>query len=302
MSLREAIRTRVFTLTAELVPSVDGAALLAQATQLRGCVDAIQVAENQDGRAQMSSPVAASLLRQSGLDPVLHMTCRDRNRIALQGDLVAAASLGISSLLIMRGNQPPGGARRGVKTVFDFGATDLISAARAMREGYGPPGQGPQRTVDFFIGALATVFSPAAEWKPRTLAAKIDAGAQFVQTQLCFDVQALRHYMKRLVTARVPQRAHVLVGLAPLPSAAVARWLRRNLRGALMPAETIRRLEQARDPEQAGVDICAELLQQLAEIPGVSGASLMSPGHPDTIRAAIRASGLRADLASAAGQ
>jgi methylenetetrahydrofolate reductase (NADPH) len=296
MSLREAIRSSAFTVTAELTPCADAVRLVQQARRLAGWVDAVQVTDNPAGRVHMSALVAAGLLRQAGIDPVLHMTCRDRNRVALYSDLIGAGSLGISSLLIMRGNELPGRSRGAVKGVFDLGATQLIAAARALRDQEGAAALGSAVPVDFFLGAIATVFNPKSGWSPRTLVAKLDAGAQFVQTQLCFDMNALRRYMKRLVAAQLPRRAHVLVGLAPLPSAAIARWLRDNLKGSLMPEAVIRRIEQARDPEQAGVEICAELLQELREIPGVSGANLLTPANLELIPAAIRAAGLRPNL------
>lgn len=296
MSLREAIRNSAFTLTAELTPCADATRLVQQARRLAGSVDALQVTDNPAGRVHMSALVAAGLLRQAGMDPVLHMSCRDRNRIALYSDLIGAAGLGISSLLIMRGNELPARSRGAVKGVFDLGATQLIAAARTLRDEQGAAALGSAVPVDFFLGAIATVFNPRSGWSPRTLVAKLDAGAQFVQTQLCFDMNALRRYMKRLVGAQLPRRAHVLVGLAPLPSAAIARWLRDHLKGSLMPEAVIRRIEQARDPEQTGVEICAELLQEVREIPGVSGANLLIPANLELVPAAIRAAGLRPNL------
>jgi methylenetetrahydrofolate reductase (NADPH) len=302
MGLREAIGTSAFTLTAELTPCADAARLVEQARRLAGWVDAVQVTDNPGGRVHMSALVAAGLLRQAGIDPVLHMNCRDRNRVALYSDLIGAAGLGISSLLIMRGNEmPPRRRTSTVNGVFDLGATQLIAAARAMRDDEGAATLGAARPADFFLGAIARVFAPKATWEPRTLLTKVDAGARFVQTQLCFDMKVLRRYMARLVAAQLPRRAHVLVGLAPLPSADTARWLRDHVKGPLVPDAVIQRIEQARDPEAAGVEICAELLQEAAEIPGISGANLLTPANLEVIPAAIRAAGLRPDLAVSAG-
>lgn len=293
MGLQEALRRGEFALTAELTPCADPARLVEEGRRLASSVDAVQVTDNPLGRVHMSALVAAGLLRQAGLDPVLHLSCRNRNRLALLSDLIAAAGLGISSLLIMRGNDRPAPGRPMSKAVFELGAKQLIAAARAMRNEEGAAELGAVRPVDFFIGAVATVFSPKATWQPRTLLGKIDAGARFIQTQLCFDAQLLRRYMARLVAAQLPRRAHVIVGVAPLPSAAVARWLRENLRGAVMPEAVIRRLGQARDPEQVGVEIYAELLQEVAQIPGICGANLLAPANSALVRAAIQAAGLR---------
>lgn len=298
MSLRQAIRTRAFALTAELTPLADSDELVQRALRLGSCVDAIQVPDNPGGRAHLPALVAAAALRQAGIDPVLHMSGRDRNRVALQSDLLGAASLGITSLLLLRGKRPPAGLPSPGKAVFEVDATELIASARALADGQAPFGQGLPRAPDFFIGAAAAVFDPVTNWRPQALVAKLDAGAQFVQTQPCMDMAVLRRYVKRLVAAQLLHRAHLLIGLAVLPSAAAARQLRDSARGALVPDAIIQRLEQAREPEQAGVEICAELLQELAEIPGVSGAALVSMSSPEAMGAAIHASGLRRENAA----
>jgi 5,10-methylenetetrahydrofolate reductase len=230
---------------------------------------------------------------EAGFDPLLHMSCRDRNRVALHGELLGAANLGISSLLITRGSRLRSGRRSRGVAVFDIGATDLIATARILRETESPSQYGLTRASDFFIGDAATVFNAVANWQPRALTTKLDAGAQFLQSQLCFDLPVLRRYMQHLVGSRLTHRAYVVISLAPLQSAEMARQLRETLRGTLIPDDVIRRLQQARDAERTGVDICAELLQEMAEIPGVSGAHLVSTGEPEAIRAAIAASGLR---------
>jgi methylenetetrahydrofolate reductase (NADPH) len=144
------------------------------------------------------------------------------------------------------------------------------------------------------IGSIATVFKPDRDWKPAQLVSKADAGAKFIQTQLCFDIDLLRHYMARLVAEKIIQRVSVLVALAPVPSAEVAHWLGKNLRGAVMPAKLVKRLRQAEDAEQEGINICAELLNEVAAIPGVSGANLVCLGNPAAVAAAVQRSGVRA--------
>lgn len=295
-TLREAFGTRAFTLTAEMPTAFAGGPteILRRARLLGPVVDAVQVTDSPNAQPQVSALIAAAMLREQGIDPVLHVTCRDRNRIALENELLGAAASNISDLLLLRGTARAGGRHPAPKPVFDLGATELIAMARKLREGTTTTGQALERPADFFIGCVATVFRPRRGWEPQGLVAKADAGAQFLQTQLCFDLPALRRYMERLVAARLTHRLHVLVGLAPLPSAAAARWLRENLRGSLVPDEVIARLEQASDPEQVGVEICAELLQELAEIPGVAGANLVTLTKPELVGAAVAASGLRA--------
>jgi methylenetetrahydrofolate reductase (NADPH) len=177
--------------------------------------------------------------------------------------------------------------------VFEVQPRELIAAARALVEGEAPFGVRPATAPDFFIGALATIFDPVTSWSPKSLAAKLDAGAQFVQTQPCLDAGVLRRYVKRLVAAQLPRRAHILVAVPVLDSADAARRLRDSARSALIPDAAIHRLARAADPEREGIEIVAEALREFAAIPGVSGAALAASGTPGTIAAAIEASGLR---------
>lgn len=291
--LREALRYTQFAFTAELTPVANKEALLRQADPLRGYVDAIQVGEGPPERPHFAPLIGAATLLEAGFEPLLHMSCRDRNRVALHGDLLGAANLGISSLLITRGTRIRQSRRSKGMAVFDLGATDLIAAARTLRDTESPSHYGLAQAPDFFIGAATTVFDAAANWQPRALATKVDAGAQFLQSQLCFDMSVLRRYAQHLVGSRLTHRAYLMISLAPLPSAEVARQLRETLRGTLIPDGVIRRLQQATDPERTGVEICAEMLQEMAAMPGVSGAHLVSTGEPELIRAAIASSGVR---------
>lgn len=284
-TFRHALRTRDFTLTAELFLDAnrDASSVIADAALLAPLVDAIQVTDNPGARIHLSPLAAAAILIGQGIDPVVHLSCRDRNRIALRSELLGAAALGVSSLLLMRGRELPEGLESPVPTVYDWGARKLISFASSMQ------------AADFMIGSIATVFKPERNWEPEQIYDKVDAGARFIQTQLCFDIEMLRHYMARLVDKRVIERVNVIIGLAPIPSADFGQWLGKNLRGAIMPARIVKRLRQAADAEQEGVEICAELLQQVREIPGTAGVNVASLGNPDAAAAAIRLSGVRSD-------
>lgn len=298
-TLREAIRSRDFTLTAQLglAPGMNAVAMLDQARALSAAVDALQVPDHVNARPHMSNIAVAALLIQNGMDPVVQINCRDRNRIALQSDLLGAQALGVSNLLLVRGSNLPPDHRPKATNVFDIGAIDLIATAAAIKNGQALAGGELPGALDFYLGAVATVFKPGANWSPEKLIAKAEAGAQFIQMQLCLDMDVLRAYMARLVDAKLMWRFHVLVGMATLPSADAARQLKEEFADSIIPDNVIERLEQAMDPEQEGIRICAELLQELAEIPGVSGANLMTPGNPATIAAAVKASGIRPDLA-----
>lgn len=272
-----------FVLTAELAldGTADRAAILAQAATLATEVDALQVADSAPPQSSLSPIAVGAMLLQAGIDPVVHLNCRDRNRLALRADVLGAAALGVSSLLLMRGKELADDMRPKVKTVYDWGTMRLIRFASSLER------------ADFMIGSIATVFKPDRDWQPKQLLGKADAGVKFIQTQLCFDVDLLRHYMARLVAEKFIQRASVLVALAPVPSAEVAHWLGKNLRGAVMPAKLVKRLRQAADAEQEGIDICAELLSEVATIPGVAGANLICLGNAEAVAESVRRSGIR---------
>jgi methylenetetrahydrofolate reductase (NADPH) len=295
--LREALQSDEFTLTAELslAPRQNADSVIAQARIIGQATDALQIPDHRHARPHMSNIAVAAHLIRNGMDPVIHMNCRDRNRIAMQSDLLGAQSLGVSNLLFRRGSPLPDDHQPRSTGVFDLGAIDLIATAAAIRDGEALPGGQLPDADDFYIGTVATVFDPPDRWMPEKLISKADAGAQFIQLQLCFDPDVLRAYMKYLVSAKLTWRCQVLVGLATLPSADAARDLRKSLPDSIIPASVVKRLEQAEDPEKVGVDICAELLREVAGIPGVAGANLMTPGAPETISAAIIASGLRAN-------
>jgi methylenetetrahydrofolate reductase (NADPH) len=298
-TLRDALHSQEMTLTAELSlnPRQNAGDIVAQARLLGSAVDAVQVPDHRHAVPHISNIAAAAHLLQAGIDPIVHMNCRDRNRIAMQSDLLSAHSLGVSNLLLMRGVALPGDHRPKATSVFDFNALGLIKTAAAIRDGDVFTGDNRDDTRDFHIGTVATVFKPGAKWQPEKLASKADAGANFIQLQLCLDMNVLRDYMARLIAAKLTWRFQVLVGLAVLPSATEARLLRKNLPDSIIPAKVVGRLSEAADPEQEGVRMCAEFLHQLRDVPGIAGATLMTPGDPATIPAAIHASGVRPDLA-----
>jgi methylenetetrahydrofolate reductase (NADPH) len=289
-TFKEAIQERDFVLTAELKLARETGAsdILEQAAILDRHTDAIQIPDNHNARVHMTPLAVASTLLKNEFEPLVQLTCRDRNRVALESEILSLGAMGVENLLLMRGDDLPGDHRPKVKQVFELGGKQLIETARALADD-----PTVKSAPDFCIGTVATVFNPKAAWTPRSLLTKVEAGARFIQTQLCFDVPTLRRYMNHLVEARLTWKASIIVSVATLPSAMTARWLRENLRGSVVPKKVIRRLQQARDPEKEGVLICTELLQEMAEVPGVSGAHLMTPGEVETVPAAILAAGLR---------
>ena len=289
-TFREAIQREAFAITADLTlrsnSSQDDVAR--QLSLLGPCVDGIQVTDNPWAWVQMSAVSAASLVLKHGFDPIPILTCRDRNRIALQSDLLGLRALGVSSVLLMRGHKIPKDHPVKARMIFDASAADLVAMAAGLTE---PDPSGPAR--EFFIGIGAKAFRPASDWAAESLQERSRAGARFLQTQLCFNLKLLRQYMRSLVEKRLTWKYSVMVSLTPLPSATTARWLKKNLSDARIPDTVIRRLEEAADPEREGIEICAELMREMAQIPGVSGVNLMTMGNPDSIHEAVMASGLR---------
>lgn len=290
MKFKDALRTKDFVLTGHLnlAQVTDADSLIKQGEILRSSVDAVQLADNASMKPQLSSISAAALLIPQSIDPIVHFTCRDRNRIALQKDFFGAAALGVTSVMVMRGKKVPKAKAHAVRNVFDTPANELLAFINGLKND-----ETPLITPDFLVGTNAVIFEPDDDWSPDSLTQKCDAGANFVQLQLCFDMDVLRNYMARIVAAKLTHRVCFLTALSPIPSAEAARSMRDNIKGALMPDTIIARLENASDPESEGIDICAELLQEVAKIPGVSGASLITLGRLETITAAIEKSGVR---------
>ena len=288
MTFKDSLKTKDFVVTAHvnLTEAPDAESLLRQGEILRPAVDAVQLSDS--AQIHMSGIAAAALLIQQGIDPIVHMNCRDRNRIALQKDLIGAAALGVTSVLLMRGKTIPDGNKLDARNVFDIPALELMAYIQILKQA-----EDTSLVSEFLVGANAKVFDPEADWTPTNLIRKCDAGANFIQLQICFDLDVARNYMARIVASKLTHKVSFIMALAPLPSADVARWVRENVKGALVPEPIIERLEQASNPEREGIEICAELMQELATIPGVSGINLLTLGKLEAIPAAIEASGVR---------
>jgi methylenetetrahydrofolate reductase (NADPH) len=289
-ALERRLRAGEFAITAEITPplSADPRDLMVRALPLRGHADAVNVTDGAGARAHLDTLTAAALLVRGGLEPVLQLTCRDRNRIALQSLLLGAAAQGISNLLALRGDDPSAGDQPDAKAVFDLDASALLRTAAVMRDrGELPPARAVKGRIEFFLGAADMPIDPAAEWQPTSLLRKLEAGAQFIQTQFCMDAALLRRYIARLAEHGIPERAYLLIGLAPLASAASARWIRDRLFGSIIPEPLIARLESARDPKAEGHRICIDLMQEYQQIPGVAGVHLMAPLNESAVPAVI---------------
>ncbi len=279
--LRDCLRSGRFAVTAEIVPpaSCDRADLIAKVKPLKGMADAINVTDGAGARSHMGSLAAAVLLLEAGVEPILQLTCRDRNRIALQSDLLGAAALGIENLLLLRGDDPSAGDQPDAKPVFDIDSMALTEIARRIRDRQElMSGQKVSGKANFLIGAADSPIDPPAGWKPTRLKAKIDAGTQFVQTQFCMDAQVVKRYGQCLADNGLGGFP-LLIGLAPIRSARSARWIRDKLPGSIVPDAVIERLERSSEPVREGRKICLELVDELSDIPEAAGVHIMAPGN-----------------------
>jgi methylenetetrahydrofolate reductase (NADPH) len=296
-SLQTRLANRSFVITAEITPplSASATALIERVRPLIGLADAVNVTDAAGARPALGSFAAAALLAREGVEPILQVTCRDRNRIALAGDLLGAAAQNVSNLLILHGDDPKAGDMPGAKSVHDLDTRAVMSLARDMRDkGKLPSGRDIIPPPHYFIGCADTPFDPPEGWTPKGLMSKIAAGAQFAQTQFCFDADLARRYFGRLVTHGTTENLSFIVGIGPLLSAKQARFMNEKLFGVSIPAHIIDRLERASDERAEGQGICVELMHALSEIPGVCGVHLMAPMQSsEAIAETILASGLR---------
>ena len=292
-NLQARLQSGDFVVTAEITPpvSTDPAEFLSRAMPLKGLATAVNVTDGAGAKVHLSSLAAAHFLVQNGIEPIVQMTCRDRNRLALQGDILGAEALGIRNMLMLAGDDPKAGDQPDAKPVYDLDSRALLSMADRMRRTRKlPSGTAIAGKLDIVLGAADVPIDPPPGWEPKALRAKLEAGADFVQTQFCMDTAVVRRYAARLMQSGI--KAPILIGVAPIPSARSARWMREKLFGTLIPEAVVSRLEKAADPKREGRRICIEVLQELADTPGVAGAHVMAPMNFAEIPTVIQESGV----------
>ena len=294
--LERALRAGTFAVTAELNPpdSADPREVFERAKVLGDVCDALNATDAAGANAHMSSVGMCSLLTRAGYSVVMQMTCRDRNRIAIQGDVLGAAAMGVCNILCLTGDGVQVGDQPEARPVFDLDAMSLLETIRTMRDDAaflsGRPITEPPRV---FLGAAANPFAPPLDFRPLRLAKKIEAGAQFVQTQYCFDVPLFEQFMTRVRDLGLHERCFIIVGVGPLASARAARWIRTNVPGIHIPDAVITRLEGAADQKLEGRKLCIELIQQVREIEGVAGVHVMAYRQEEAVSDIIHQSGIR---------
>ncbi len=316
-NLEKVLRSGCFAVTAELGPpqNADGEVIRKKAKLLKGHCDAVNLTDNQTAIVRMSSIGAGTIVVQEGLEPVIQMTCRDRNRLAMQSDLLGAYALGMRNLLCLSGDHQTFGNHPNAKNVYDIDSIQLVQMVAAMRDrkvfqcGEAFKGQEPR----FFVGAAESPFANPIGFRPYRLGKKAKAGANFIQTQLIYDIDAFKTFMEKVCELGVHEQVYILAGVGPLKSPTMARYMKDNVPGLRVPDQLIERMEAAAAPwahkskdeltkedkkarstawQTEGINICIELIQQIHEIEGVAGVHIMAIEWEDAVRPIVEGAGL----------
>lgn len=293
--LERLLREKIFALTTEISPpdSADPHEVYERAKVFDGYVDAMNATDGSGGNCHMSSVGMCSLLTRRGYTMVMQVTCRDRNRIAIQGDILGAAAMGVTNILCLTGDGVQGGDHPEAKPVFDVDSMSMLSMIRGMRDdSQYLSGRKLTKPPQVMLGAAENPFAPPLDYRSLRLAKKVSAGADFVQTQYCFDMRIMRDFMAAVVDQGLDEKVFILPGVGPLASARSAEWIRNNVPGVHIPDEIINRLKGAKDQAQEGVNICIEILQQLKEIEGVRGAHIMAYRQEHRVPEIVERSGV----------
>ncbi len=293
--LERLLRAGIFTVTAEIAPpdSADPREVYQRARVFDGYVDAINATDGSGANCHMSSVGMCSLLTRRGYAMVMQVSCRDKNRIAIQGDVLGASAMGVSNILCLTGDGVQAGDHPQAKPVFDLDCMSSLTMIRTMRdESRFLSGRRLDSPPQVFLGAAANPFAPPVDFRPLRLAKKIEAGAQFIQTQYCFDMAMFRQYMHQVRDLGLHEKVFILAGVGPLASAKSAEWIRRNIAGIHIPDFVIERLRGAQDQAQEGVNICIENIHQLREIEGVHGVHIMAYRQEHRVGEIIESSGV----------
>jgi 5,10-methylenetetrahydrofolate reductase len=295
--LERVLRAGRFAVTAELNPpdSADPREVYDRAIVLSEVADAINATDASGANTHMSSVGICALLTRAGYSTVMQISCRDRNRIAIQGDVLGAAAMGVRNILCLTGDGVQAGDQPGAKPVFDLDSTSLLATIRTMRDDRrflsGRKITVPPRVL---LGAAENPFAPPYDFRPLRLAKKIAAGAQFIQTQYCYDIPLLERFMARARDMGLHDKAFILVGVGPLASARTAKWMRGNVPGVHIPDDVIARLEGATNQKAEGKALCVDLIQRIRAIPGVAGIHMMAYRQEELVSDIVQASGVLA--------
>lgn len=289
------LKSGYFAVTAELAPPDSALAedVYERARIFDGYVDGMNATDGSGANCHMSSVAMCALLIGAGYSPIMQISCRDKNRIAIQGDVLGAAAMGVCNVLCLSGDGVQVGDHPEAKPVFDLDSISLLNAIKTMRdESKFMSGRPITTPPKMFLGAAENPSAPPIDFRPYRLANKIAAGADFIQTQYIFDVPQFKEFMSRAGDMGLLEKCFILPGVGPLASARTATWIRDNVPGIYIPDHIIERLAGAENPKQEGQNICVELMQQIREIPGVSGIHVMAYRQEQAVPDIIQRSGV----------
>jgi 5,10-methylenetetrahydrofolate reductase len=316
-NLERILKAGHFAVTGELGPpqSADGNVIREKAKLLKGYVDAVNITDNQTAIVRMSSIGAGTIVVQEGLEPVIQMTCRDRNRLAIQSDLLGAYALGMRNLLCLSGDHQSFGNHPTAKNVFDMDSIQLVKTVTTMRDEKvfecGEPMKGQEPC--FFVGAAAAPFADPIDFRPYRLGKKVSAGANFIQTQLVYDIPAFKKYMDKVRELGLHEKVYILAGVGPVKSLGMANYMKNNVPGILVSDDIIERMKKASEPwagkskdeltkedkhdraeawKEEGIKICIDLIKDIQKIEGVAGVHIMAIEWEEAVKPIVEGAGL----------
>jgi 5,10-methylenetetrahydrofolate reductase len=284
--LESLLNKKTFVVTAELGPpkSVDPQVIDAKIDMLKSCVDAVNITDNQTGIVRMSSIGTGIYVKSKGLEPIIQVTCRDRNRLAIQADVLGAYFHGIDNILCLTGDHQKRGNHPGAKNVFDVDSIQLIKIMKDMRDrGIFECGEEIKngkkadiRNPKFFIGGAENPFAEPLEWRVFRLDKKVRAGADFIQTQCIYDMNRFSQWMKEVVDRGLHEKVKILAGVTPVKSLGMLTYMKNSVAGVVVPDHIVQRIAGAKDAKEEGIKLCVEQIEQIKEIEGVAGVHIMA--------------------------
>ncbi|HAW60563.1 MAG TPA: 5,10-methylenetetrahydrofolate reductase [Actinobacteria bacterium] len=294
-NLERLLQEGKFVVTAELGPpkSADADVIRKKANILKDVADAVNITDCQTAIVRVSSIAAGCILVQMGLEPIIQMTCRDRNRIAIQSDLLGAAALGIRNLLCLTGDHQKFGNHPSSKNVFDLDSIQLLKMVKDMRdEKKFQCGEEMDIEPRFFIGAVENPFADPFEYRALRLAKKVAAGADFIQTQIVYNVDKFSQWMERVRQLGLDHKVYILAGVSPLKSVGMAKYMKHHVPGLDVPDALIERIGKAENPKEEGIKICVEIINRVRKIQGISGVHIMAIEWETSVPEIVERAGL----------
>jgi 5,10-methylenetetrahydrofolate reductase len=294
--LQRVLEAGQFAVTSEVGPpkGTDPTVVTKKGTRLKDYCDALNVTDNQTAIVRLSSLAGCALLRQVEVDTVMQIVCRDRNRIAIQSDVLGAIALGIRNFLCLSGDHQKFGNHPTAKNVFDLDSTQLIAALKKLRdEKKFICGEDVAGEVPIFIGAAENPYADPFEFRAVRLAKKVKAGAQFIQTQAIYDIPKFVRFMEMARQRGLDKEVHILAGIIPIRSAGMARYMQTSVPGVYVPQEIVDRMKAAKTAKEEGIKIALETIEQLRQVPGVHGIHIMAVGwEEEAVPALVEKAGL----------